>query len=220
MKPCQVMLIDDHQIIREGLRNILEDKPDYILVNEASSAEMAYELCSKHLPDMLIIDLALPGTGGIELLRRLKKRWPKLKIMVFSAYSNPQLVKRAMEAGALSYVTKSSARNSVIEAIESTCQGQRFISPDLLHISDNRASGSKQSPLQNLTVKELEIFRLLTMGHSSKEIALRMFISDKTVSNNISIIKKKLGASSTLDLVHLAISEGLLVNESLLFDNS
>lgn len=220
MKPCQVMLIDDHQIIREGLRNILEDKPDYIIIAETDSAEKAYELCNKHLPDMLIIDLALPGTGGIELLRRLKKKWPTLKIMVFSAYSNHQLVKRAMEAGALSYVTKSSARNSVMEAIESTCQGHHFISPDLLNISDTRASGSKQSPLQNLTVKELEIFRLLTMGHSSKEIALRMFISDKTVSNNISIIKKKLGASSTLDLVHLAIREGLLVSESLLFDDS
>ncbi|MFA7552803.1 MAG: response regulator transcription factor [Spongiibacteraceae bacterium] len=218
MKPCHVMLIDDHQIIREGLQNILEGRPDYILTSEVDSAEKGYELCSKQLPDLLIIDLALPGMGGIELLRRLKKRWPELKIMVFSIYSNPQLVKRAIEAGALSYVTKSSARNSIIEAIESTAQGCRFISPDLLNISDNRTSASKQSPLQHLTVKELEIFRLLTIGHATGEIALRMFISAKTVSNNISIIKKKLNVSSTHELIHLAIREGLIVNEALPFD--
>ena len=204
----QVIIADDHAIVREGLRRLLESSGQYTVIGEAESAEQLIVLCREQLPQLVITDLSMPGMGGMEAIRRLRSKWPELKILVFSIYQNAQLAKRILEAGAIAYVTKSSGSDQLFEAITHASEGHSFVSSDI-RTEDSLAITSK--PLDKLSARELDIFTKVAEGLNTTEISQSLFLSEKTVANNVSIIKRKLQASSTAEMVHLALSEGLIM---------
>lgn len=203
----QVIIADDHAIVRDGLHRLLESSGQYEVIGEAESAEQLIALCREQLPQLVITDLSMPGMGGMEAIRRLRSKWPALKILVFSIYQNAQLAKRILEAGALAYVTKSSGSDQLFEAINAASEGKSFVSSDIR--TEDTAANSK--PLDKLSARELDIFTKVAEGLNTAEISQSLFLSEKTVANNVSIIKRKLQTSSAAEMVHLALSEGLII---------
>lgn len=205
----KLMIVDDHAVVRDGLLRLLETSGQYDVISQADSAEQAIAQCRNQLPELVIMDLSMPGMGGMEAIRRMRSKWPELKILVFSIYQNSQLAKRILEAGAQGYVTKSNSSDLLIEAINSVISGKSFVSPD---ISTESSPLFESKPLAKLSTRELDIFKRVAEGMNTEEISQTLFLSEKTVANNVSIIKKKLKASTTAELVHIALSEGLLMN--------
>lgn len=204
------MLVDDHAIVREGYRSLLQQQNNMRVIAEASNGEDAYLLFKEQLPDVIIMDLSLPGRGGLETISRICKHHHNTKILVFSMHQNPTFALQASKAGARGYVTKSSQPDVLIRAIYEIYEGRIFISADIAHAlaldkltGDNRALGE-------LTVREFEILRMLVEGNPTDEIALMLNISPKTVSNCHYLIKRKLDVTSDIELVHLAIKMNVL----------
>lgn len=210
----EVVLVDDHAIVRNGLRRVLEAGTQYTVVAEAESAEGLLEICRSHLPQLVLMDLSMPGMGGFEAVRRLRSKWPGLKVIIFSIYQNPQLVQRVLQAGAQGYITKNSSSDVIIDGIESVISGKTYISPD---VRDSLTADSLQclsKPLEQLSARELDVFRKVAEGLSTEQVANKLFLSEKTVANYIAIIKKKLNISSTAEIVHVALREGLLIADN------
>jgi len=207
--PLDIIIADDHSVVRDGLRQLLQLNENYRVLATATSSEELIEQCRRKLPDLIIVDLSMPGMGGIEGIRRLLIKWPSLIIAVFSIYKNPRLVKRIIEMGCKGFITKSSESDIIINGIQALASGEQFISPDIEINFEINTSYSTDT----LSPKEFEIFRYITEGFGIKEISDKLFLSEKTIANNISIIKNKLNASSITDLVHIAIQEGLLVTD-------
>ncbi len=207
--PLDIIIADDHSVVRDGLRQLLQLNENYRVLATATSSEELLEQCRRRLPDLIIVDLSMPGMGGVEGIRRLLIKWPSLVITVFSIYKNPRLVKRIIEMGCKGFITKSSESDIIINGIQALASGEQFISPDIEINFEINTSYSTDT----LSPKEFEIFRYITEGFGIKEISDKLFLSEKTIANNISIIKNKLNASSITDLVHIAIQEGLLVTD-------
>jgi len=207
--PLDIIIADDHSVVRDGLRQLLQLNENYRVLATATSSEELLEQCRRKLPDLIIVDLSMPGMGGIEGIRRLLIKWPNLVITVFSIYKNPQLVKRIIEMGCKGFITKSSESDIIINGIQALASGEQFISPDVEINFEINTSYSTDT----LSPKEFEIFRCITEGFGIKEISNKLFLSEKTIANNISIIKNKLNVSSITELVHIAIQEGLLVTD-------
>lgn len=207
-----IMIADDHAVVRDGLCRLLESSSDYQVIAETESAEGMIALCGKQLPELVLMDLSMPGMGGVEGLRRLHSKWPKLKIIIFSIYENQQLVKRVLEVGARGYITKSSNSEVILQGIAEVLAGHSFVSPDVEMDLPRSPSELPAGPLDKLSGRELDIFRNVAEGLSTEQIANKLYISEKTVANYVSMIKKKLGVANTTELVHLALREGLLLD--------
>ncbi len=203
----EVMIADDHAIVCSGLSRLLESQDKYIVTATASSGEELMVLCKNKLPDLVIADLSMPGMGGIELVRRLLVKWPLLNIAVFSIYQNPYLVNRLIDMGVKGYISKSSDTDTILSCIDAVSNGRNYISADI------EKSAASPRPLSTLSAREFDIFCCIAEGLGTKHASKKLFLSEKTIANNISIIKKKLNISSTTEMVHLAISEGLLIVE-------
>lgn len=203
----RIIIADDHAVVRDGLCRLLELSGCYRIEATVSSAEALLEACRTVLPDLIILDLEMPGMGGIEGLRRLLIKWPALKVTVFSIYHNTRLVKRVIEMGARGFITKSSESHIIVKGVKTVISGRRFVSPDI----DIDLTAPSLDPISTLSSKEFDIFRCVAEGFSTQQISAKLFLSEKTIANNISIIKRKLGAVNSAELVHLAIREGLLL---------
>lgn len=204
----RILLVDDHAVVRAGYRRLLEGAPLQPVIEEAASAAAAYRRFLAARPDVVITDLSLPGVGGIELLRRLKLREPALKALVFSVHEEPLFVERALAAGALGYVSKRSAPDTLVAAVEAVARGCGFLSPDLARA--RACNGLTADRLHQLSQREFEIFRQIAEGQSVREIASTLCISGKTVSNHYSQIRVKLGLRSAAEIARLAIRTGVL----------
>lgn len=206
----RVLLVDDHPVVRAGYHRLLEQTGDICVVAEAGQAEAAYEAFLANTPDICITDLALPGAGGLELMRKILARYGLAKVLVFSMYDSAQLVLRALQGGARGFVSKNAAPDGLVLAVRAIHAGQRYLSEDLSPDLLLRSIDDEAARMASLSVREFEIFRLLAEGRSSGDCARLLNLSPKTIANNQTQIKEKLDVSTTAALVHLALRNGII----------
>ncbi|MFV0369925.1 MAG: response regulator [Hyphomicrobiaceae bacterium] len=203
MKNLTILLVDDHAVVREGVRQLLLDLPAAHVL-EAVNGQDALAVFRKEAIDLVLLDLNLPGTGGLELLRRMLKENEKARIIVFSMHSDPLYAARALRLGAKGYVSKSAASDELLVAIKRVSEGDRYIERE---IASQLAVGmyGGEDPIQQLSTREIEILRLLGEGRSMSQIADCVGVSYKTIANTCSIMKSKLGLERTADLIRTSI---------------
>ena len=205
---ARVLLVDDHAVVRAGFRHLLENHRKYE-VSEAASSEEAYQAYGEIEPDVVVLDVSMPGMGGIEGLRRLRSRYSDARVLLLSMYDDPAFVARAMKIGAMGYISKNSAADSLVEAIAAVLGGKQYFSADIA--AQMRAvNRDYDSDTLALSTREFEIFRLLAEGRSVSTIADDLNLSPKTVSNHRSRLMEKLNLKTTAELVHFAIRQGIV----------
>lgn len=205
-----IMLVDDHPVVREGYRRLIESRGRWRIVAEADNAAEAYRLYRESQPGLVVMDLSLPGVGGLEALRHIRQWDAAAKVLVFTMHQNPAYALKAFEAGALGYVTKSSDPGELLKAIETVAIGRRALSPDIARsLAEDRLEGG-QNPLDGLSPRETEILRLIALGMTDEAIADGLALSLKTVQNNHYRIRAKLGARTDAQLTHVALKTGLV----------
>lgn len=202
--PTRIMLVDDHAIVRAGFRRLLEQQANYHVVAEAGDADEAYSLFVEHEPDVVVLDLSMPGVSGLNLVRRIAARQPSARILVFSMHEDASLAERAVQLGARGYVTKSSAPEVLASAVADIMAGRLTFSPDIAQALAMLKVTGEGDPLTALSAREFEIFRLIARGKSVSAIAGLLSLSAKTVANYHSLIKQKLGIASDVEIVLLA----------------
>ncbi|MCU7947671.1 MAG: response regulator transcription factor [Candidatus Thiodiazotropha sp. (ex Cardiolucina cf. quadrata)] len=198
------MLVDDHAVVREGYRRLIEKHEDMIVVAEAADGSKAYQEYKRHKPDVVVLDLSMPGKGGIEVIRQLRQWHDAARILVFTMHQNAAYAIQAFQAGAKGYITKSSEPEALVSAIHEIFNGQRAISPDITRELAIARIEDESTFLDSLTAREFEIFRMIANASTIAEIAATLNLSTKTVSNYHYLIKSKLGVSSDIELAHLA----------------
>ena len=206
----RVMLVDDHAVVRAGIRRLLEQELRFSVVAEADTGESAYQLFGEHLPDITVIDLTMPGMGGMESIKRIVLRYPAAKLLVLSMHENAAFASQALKAGAKGYLAKNGLAEELINALEVVTKGQIYISSSVARKIALQNLDSKGNPMQQLSVREFEIFRMLAEGVDGDQIAASLNISSKTVSNYQTTIKQRLGINSSVEMVRLAIRHGII----------
>lgn len=213
----KLVLVDDHRLFREGLRAVLTREPDIEIVGEAASARDAYTVIEETKPDVVIIDVSLPGNDGFAATREILKRVPTCKILVLTMHANEDYAAQALSAGASGYALKDQATDDVIAAIRAVARNETYFAPRfsvdaLVDYIQQRArrGGEKRTPLDELTTREQEIFNLAVRGFSNEGIAGELGISVKTVETHRARINRKLNVHCTGDLVRLAARHGLI----------
>lgn len=202
--PTKVLLVDDHAIVREGYRRLLEDEASISVVGEANNAAQAYDQARSLEPDVVVMDIALPGVSGIEATRRMLRDQPQLRVLMFSMYDDAIYARRALEAGALGYLSKATAPEVLVRAIYAVSRGGRYVSPDVaMNIAGSAAQPAK-AQIAALTPREFEVLRLLVQGQTVKSISEKLALSEKTVANHQSAIREKLGVKNSAQLARLA----------------
>jgi two-component system invasion response regulator UvrY len=205
----RVLLVDDHAVVREGYRRLLERDESLAVVGEAAAMADALMLDAQLQPDVIVLDIALPGVSGIEILRRLIARRPDARVLMFSMYQDGIYATHAMNAGAFGYLSKASAPDLLVSAVRTVAEGSRYMSPDVQLAMTTQSATARQ--LANaLSIRELEVLRLLAQGYGVEAIAARLGLSPKTAANHQSSIKQKLGAGSALQLILIAQQFGLI----------
>jgi two-component system, NarL family, invasion response regulator UvrY len=201
-----VLLVDDHPVVRDGYRHLLESTSDIGVAGEAADGESACARYAELRPDVVILDLSMPGIGGLETIRRLKTLDPSARILAFTMHDSEAMILRTLEAGAAGYLTKASGMGQMVEAVRKVARGKPHI--DSLHVTDlvrNALSGTSSSPLQALSAREFQLFQCFAEGQTVAQIAAALRISPKTVAVHHANINKKLDLRTTAQLVRLAI---------------
>ena len=199
----KILLVDDHMVVREGVRRLLSDM-EGVQIFEAASGEEALALFATERPELVLLDLNLTGIGGLELLRRLLAEDDKVRVVVFSMHAEPIYAARALRLGARGYVSKSAGADELITAVKRVAEGGRYVEREIAgELAFTQISAD--DPLQQLTTREIEILRLLGEGNSLTEIAQATGVAYKTVANTCSIIKSKLGVERTADLIRVSM---------------
>jgi two-component system invasion response regulator UvrY len=205
-----VLLADDHAVVREGYRRLLEESGRISIVGEASSAAEAYQQFCAVDPDVVVMDIALPGVSGIEGMRRILARKPTARVLMFSMYEDAIFVRRALDAGASGYLTKASAPRTLVEAVDAVASGRRYLSRDVVQTLEMTPGREEFAAASSLSAREFEILKLLAQGSSIAEIAEQLGLNQKTVANHQSSIKQKLEVTSATQLMRAAMRLGLV----------
>ncbi|HEX4268241.1 MAG TPA: response regulator transcription factor [Steroidobacteraceae bacterium] len=200
----KILLVDDHAIVREGYRRLLEDEANIRVVGEACNAAQACEQARSLAPDVVVMDIALPGVTGIEATRRMVKDQPQLRVLMFSMYDDAIYARRALEAGALGYLSKASAPEVLVRAIYAVSRGERYVSPDVATNIARSSAQPRKVDLAALTPREFEVLRLLVQGETVRSISEKLVLSEKTIANHQSAIREKLGVRNGAQLARLA----------------
>lgn len=199
-----VLVVDDHPIVREGYRLLLQNTPNIRVIGEAESGEQACNIYETVTPDVVVLDLNMPGMGGLEAIRRLLIKDPKARILVFTMHDSQTILQRSLEAGAQGYLAKISASSQMVSAVQQVAQGKTYLDQNLIPQLMESISGNGD-PLHILTQREFEVFRQLASGYSVAEIARSLCISPKTVGVHQTNIMKKLNLPNAAKLTLLAI---------------
>ena len=206
----KVMLVDDHAVVRAGLRRLIENQANIEVVAEAADGDQAYHLYSAFPVDVIVMDLSMPGMGGIESARRILGRYGSAKIIIFSMHDNATFASQVLKTGVKGYVTKTGSDSDLLKAIQEVAHGRNYLSSEVAQKIALESMSGDDNPLKMLSAREFEVFRLLTEGVSAEEVGERLKISQKTVSNYYTMIKQKLGANSPIEMVRIAIRHGVI----------
>jgi len=206
--PVRILLVDDHAVLRSGLRLLLEREEGLEPVGEAGTAEDAVRSLPRLMPDVVVIDIEMPGAGGIEGATEIRRRAPEARILVLSMHDRPEDVRRAFDAGADGYLPKAAADEDLVRAIRAVAGGERYVHPSLG--AALAAPAASAGPVGELTDREREVLRLLALGHTNQEIAERLIVSVRTVESHRAHVMTKLRVSTRAGLVRVALDAGLL----------
>jgi len=211
-KKINIILVDDHAVVRAGVRRLLEQEPLFDVIGEAESGERAYQLFGEINPDVMVMDLSMPGMGGLEAIRRILMRDEKAKILVLSMHEDLSFANQALKLGAKGYLIKNTLGDDLVKAIEAISQGDIFLSDEIAKKIAVSSIDGGQDPINDLSAREFEIFRLLAEGLEVDAIATTLNISSKTVSNYQTMIKQKLNIHTPVELIRYAIKTGVIKN--------
>jgi DNA-binding NarL/FixJ family response regulator len=211
-KKINIILVDDHAVVRAGVRRLLEQEPLFDVIGEAESGEKAYQLFGELNPDVMLMDLSMPGMGGLEAIRRILMRDEKAKILVLSMHEDLSFANQALKLGAKGYLIKNTLGDDLVKAIEAISQGDIFLSDEIAKKIAVSSIDGGQDPIHDLSAREFEIFRLLAEGFEVDAIATTLNISSKTVSNYQTMIKQKLNIHTPVELIRYAIKAGVIMN--------
>lgn len=206
----KVLLADDHAVVRAGYRFLLSYNPDIEVVAEAGNGQEALELLDQLQPDVLVLDLTMPGMHGLEVLHQIKARRSASRVLVFTMHENPAFVEQALQSGASGYLSKNSAPETLVAAIRSIAAGKPYIDAAIAQNMVVQQTRERGSLFEGLTNREFQILCLFAEGLSVDDIAQRLSLSSKTIANYLTLIKDKLQVGSAQELVRLAISKGLV----------
>ena len=207
----RVLIVDDHAVVRTGLRRVLDAETDIETVAEAPDAERAIFEAIESTPDVVLLDVMMPGKSGIEALPSLLQAVPEAKVLILSMQDDPRYVREAFAAGASGYVLKEAADTEVVDAVRAVASGEQYVHPTLgARMVAADAEARRRSGADPLSDREREVLRLLALGHTNQEIASMLFISVRTAETHRAHIMRKLGLSSRAELVRHALAEGLL----------
>ena len=209
-KKIRVLLADDHAVVRAGYRVLLQHTDDIEIIAEADTGERACRAFADLQPDVVVLDLTMPGIGGLEAIRRMVARDPNARILVFSMHEDTVFVEQALQAGAQGYITKSSAPEILVQAIRELASGKSHIDAEIVQRLAFQKARGKDSPFSNLSTREFEIFCLLAEGLNTSEIAKRLSLSYKTIANYSTQIKGKLNVSTVAEIARLAIRHNII----------
>ena len=209
----RILVVDDHAILRDGIRSLLESQEDIIVVGEAGDGAEAIELADKLLPDIVLMDISMPKTNGLEATRIIKDRHPQLKVLILTQHDNREYIAPALGAGAAGYVLKRSGRREMLNAIRQVHEQGAFLSNNIAQevLQDYSQNGRTVEDVeQHLTDRERQVLELIVRGRSNKEIALELGISPKTVSVHRTNLMSKLNVQNTVELIRFATNHPLL----------
>ena len=212
MDKIRVLVVDDHAIMRDGIRALLDIYDEVEIIGEASEGKEAIEKTRELLPDVIVMDIAMPGMDGLEATRRITKKNPKVKVLVLTQYDNKEYILSTIKAGAAGYVPKRAVSSELISAIRAVYKGESFLYPSAAAalIEDYLRQAEGEEPYDRLTPREREILKLIAEGHTSREIAEMLFISLKTVLGHRTRIMEKLDLHNRTELIKYAMRKGLV----------
>jgi DNA-binding NarL/FixJ family response regulator len=217
MEKIKIFLVDDHQLVRDGIKALLSGISDIIITGEASSGNELLEKIEGSMPDVLLMDISLPDISGIELTRQFNIKYPRIKVLILSMYTNEDFIFNALKAGARGYLPKNTSRQELLDAIYAVNLGQEYFGASISKIilkSYVRHASEQTTPIQDLqdllSAREIEILKLYAEGCNNKEISGKLDISIRTVESHKNHIVKKLGLKSTVDMVKFAIKNNII----------
>jgi NarL family two-component system response regulator YdfI len=206
----RVLIADDHMVVREGLRAILEAAPDLLPVGEASDGAEAVRLVEETTPDVVLMDLRMPGMGGIEAIHQLKARFPEVQIVILTTYDDDQYIVRGLRAGARGYLLKDADRDVLYNTIRAAARGESLLPSEVVDKVVAHLQRPQPVASAKLSAREAQVLALLAQGAANKEIALQLSISERTVKAHVTSILNKVGANSRTEAVAIALRSGLL----------
>jgi DNA-binding NarL/FixJ family response regulator len=209
----KILLCDDQAVIRDGLEMLLKLEGDFEIVGAAQDGAEAIELTAQKRPDLILMDLKMPGTNGIEATREIRAKFPEVKVLVLTTYDDDEWLFDAIRAGASGYLLKDTPRHRIVEAIRGTVEGRSFLDPAIAGKLISQVAGNQKQPAsllaEKLTERELDVLRLLARGYNNSGIAGQLHLSEGTVRNHVSAILEKLGVSDRTQAAVIAIQHGL-----------
>ena len=215
MSKIRILVVDDHAIMRDGIRALLNLRDDIEIVGEASEGNEAIEKAEELAPDVIVMDIAMPGMDGLEATRRITKKNPKVKVLVLSQHDNREYILSAIKAGVVGYVPKRALGLELVSAIRAVHQGDSYLYPSAAAaVIRDYLKGAVKEPYDRLTAREREILTLIAEGHTSREIADKLFISLKTVLGHRTKIMEKLDLHNRSELIKYAIRKGLISTDT------
>jgi len=209
----KILICDDQAVIRDGLEMLLKLEQDFEIVGAAQDGAEAVELAAQKSPDLVLMDLKMPGTNGIEATREIRAKFPNVKVLVLTTYDDDEWLFDAIRAGASGYLLKDTPRHKIIEAIRGTVEGRSFLDPAIAGKLINQVASNQKQPTsvlaEKLTERELDVLRLIAKGFNNSDIAGQLHLSEGTVRNHVSAILEKLGVSDRTQAAVAAIQHGL-----------